>query len=280
MDATTVERGLEGLTMTPEEALAALADGVRDAPTSARRLEACVVLGSLAGRAYGASWEVAERAAFVLLEVARETDAAPERARLLGAMGRGLRNAWLVPYVHARLDDDAPEVAAAAIAAAGGLAFRRSRRRSARFPPRRRSPRRFGSGAHRARPDGRAERRGRVAAHVPSGGREGAAALTALTGSDPVRPRRRARPPRGDARARGSAGGGALPRRDPGAPRCSPPATPRARGGRGSPSRRELRLARLSRRDAHGGRRAHARGAHQTDRAVQASLARRLRTLP
>lgn len=181
MDATTIERDLEQRSITPEEALAALAEAVRDAPTSTRRIEACAVLGSLAGRALGASWEVAERAAFVLLEVARETDAAAERARLLGAMGRALRNAWLVPYVHARLDDDDPLVASAAIAAAGGLAFPALEAAVARFlegdaPPALRLAALTALGRMGA--ESAAER---IAAYVAGGGREGAAALAALT---------------------------------------------------------------------------------------------------
>src|SRR5262249_9137099 len=42
---------------------------------------------------------------------------------LLAAMGRGFRNLWLLPYVHARLADEDPDTVEAAIDAAGGLGF-------------------------------------------------------------------------------------------------------------------------------------------------------------
>jgi HEAT repeat protein len=122
-DGRTVQRELELGHVPPEAALAALTTAAQDAATSALRLDACRALGSLSGRAHGASWDVAERAAFVLLGIARDTDSPAERAALLGAIGRGFRNVWLLPYVHARLGDDDENVVAAAIAAAGGLAF-------------------------------------------------------------------------------------------------------------------------------------------------------------
>lgn len=122
-DGRTIQRALEAKTITPEDAVAALARAAHGAATSALRIEACRALGALSGRAHHASWEVAERAAFVLLEIARDADAPAERAQLLRAMGRGFRNLWLLPYVHARLGDDDEEVVAAAISAAGGLAF-------------------------------------------------------------------------------------------------------------------------------------------------------------
>lgn len=114
---------LEHARVTPEAALVAQTRAAQEAATWAARLDACKRIGSLAGRALGASWDVAERAAFVLLEIARETDSPIERAQLLSAIGRGFRNIWLMPYVHARLGDDDPGVVAGAIAAAGGLAF-------------------------------------------------------------------------------------------------------------------------------------------------------------
>jgi HEAT repeat protein len=122
-DGRAIERKLETEDLRPEDALGELARVAREAPTSARRLEACCVLGALSGRAHGASREVAERAAFVLLDVAREADAPAERAGLLHAMGRGFRNLWLMPYVHRRLSEGDEAVVAAAISAAGGLAF-------------------------------------------------------------------------------------------------------------------------------------------------------------
>lgn len=116
-------RALDAGALDPEAALIALTRAAHDAPTWALRLDACRGLGAIAGRAFGASWELAERAAFVLLEVARDTDAPIERAQLLRAMGRAYRNLWLMPYVHARLGDEHRGVVAAAIAAAGGLCF-------------------------------------------------------------------------------------------------------------------------------------------------------------
>jgi HEAT repeat protein len=123
MDARAIRRELEAERLSPDDALAALAEAIAGAGTSALRLEACRAIGEVAGRAYGASWDVAERGAFLLLEVARETDAPAERAGLLHAMGRAFRNAWLVPYVHARLRDADELVVSAAISAAGGLGF-------------------------------------------------------------------------------------------------------------------------------------------------------------
>ena len=122
-DGRSILRALEAGTLAPADALGPLVRAAAEAPTSTARLDACRVLGALAGRAWGAPWEVAERAAFALLEVARETDAPAERAGLLDAMGRAFRNVWLMPYVHARMSDEDPHVVAAAIGAAGGLAF-------------------------------------------------------------------------------------------------------------------------------------------------------------
>ncbi len=122
-DGRALVRGLDEGRVGADAALAALTRAAHEAPTWALRLDACRGLGAIAGRAFGASWELAERAAFVLLEVARETDASNERAQLLGAMGRAYRNLWLMPYVHARLGDESPAIVAAAIGAAGGLAF-------------------------------------------------------------------------------------------------------------------------------------------------------------
>ncbi len=123
MDARTVQRALEDEQITPKDALAKLERAAHEAPTSNARMDACRALGSLAGRAYSAPWEIAERAAFVLLSIAREADAPPERVQLLHAMGLGFRNVWLMPYVHSRISDDDESVVEAAITAAGGLAF-------------------------------------------------------------------------------------------------------------------------------------------------------------
>jgi HEAT repeat protein len=102
------------------DSLVALADG---APTRGARLEACRLLGDLAGRSFGVKWKPAERAAWALLDLARRGDSPAERRGLLEAMGRAFRNVWLVPFVHARLDDEDASVVAAAISAAGGLGF-------------------------------------------------------------------------------------------------------------------------------------------------------------
>jgi len=122
-DERSIPRALEEERLQPEEALAPLTAAAQTAATLGLRVEAYRVLGALSGRAHGASWDVAERAAFALLEAAREADAPAERAALLEAMGLGFRNLWLMPYVHSRLSDDDESVVAAAISAAGGLAF-------------------------------------------------------------------------------------------------------------------------------------------------------------
>ncbi|MBX3226480.1 MAG: HEAT repeat domain-containing protein [Labilithrix sp.] len=118
-----LERALEDGTLTPGAALDPLVRAAHEAMSFALRSAAARVLGSIAGRAYDATWEVAERAAFALLEVARDADAPAERVVLLHAIGRGFRNAWLMPYVHSRLFDEDGAVVEAAISAAGGLAF-------------------------------------------------------------------------------------------------------------------------------------------------------------
>ncbi|HEY4242784.1 MAG TPA: HEAT repeat domain-containing protein [Kofleriaceae bacterium] len=102
----------------PDVATAAL-----KAPTRTARLDACRLLGDFAGRALGAEWETAEHAAFALLEAARLADTAADRRGVIAAMGRGFRNLWLLPFVHRRLTDRDPLVAAAALHAAGGLGF-------------------------------------------------------------------------------------------------------------------------------------------------------------
>src|SRR5262247_1826243 len=57
-------------------------------PTRATREDAERVLGDLAGRAHGARWETAERAAWALLELARLADTAVDRRGVVLAMGR------------------------------------------------------------------------------------------------------------------------------------------------------------------------------------------------
>ncbi len=105
------------------EAVATLAAAAIAASTRTDRLHACRLLGDLAGRALGADWEAAERAAFALLEAARVADTAADRRGVIAAMGRGFRNIWLLPFVHRRLSDKDPTIAAAALDAAGGLGF-------------------------------------------------------------------------------------------------------------------------------------------------------------
>ena len=101
-----IERRLDDEQLTPEEALASSARRARGADVGAARRGVPRRSGRSPAARYGASWDVAERAAFVLLEVAREADAPAERAALLHAMGRGFRNIWLMPYVHRRLSED------------------------------------------------------------------------------------------------------------------------------------------------------------------------------
>src|SRR5512146_3475207 len=121
--ARTLRSRLEHGETTPGEAVASLAVAALEAPTRAARLDACRLLGDLAGRALGAEWDAAERAAFALLEAARVADTAADRRGVLAAMGRGFRNIWLLPFVHRRLSDRDETIAAAALDAAGGLGF-------------------------------------------------------------------------------------------------------------------------------------------------------------
>lgn len=123
MDVRTTRGALEAGTLTPDDALPVLVELARGAPTRKQRALAYRLLGDLAGRAFGARWEVAERAAWALLELARIVDSTDERCELCLAMGRGFRNVWLLPYVHRRLSDPDPTIVAAAAAAAGGLGF-------------------------------------------------------------------------------------------------------------------------------------------------------------
>src|ERR1700755_728620 len=98
---------------TAAEALQRLAVAALEAPTRSARLDACELLGDLAGRALGAEWEVAERGAFALLEAARVADTSADRRGVIAAMGRGFRNIWLLPFVHRRLSDADESIAAA-----------------------------------------------------------------------------------------------------------------------------------------------------------------------
>src|SRR5512146_2951088 len=121
--ARTLRSRLEHGEASPAEVTASLAASALEAPTRAARLDACELLGDLGGRALGAEWEIAERAAFALLEAARVADTAADRRGVIAAMGRGFRNIWLLPFVHRRLSDRDETIAAAALHAAGGLGF-------------------------------------------------------------------------------------------------------------------------------------------------------------
>lgn len=123
MTVRALRTRLEHGEATAAAAVASLSAWAIEAPTRAARLDACRLLGELAGRALGAEWEVAERAAFALLEAARLADTATDRRGVIAAMGRGFRNIWLLPFVHRRLSDRDTTVAAAALRAAGGLGF-------------------------------------------------------------------------------------------------------------------------------------------------------------
>lgn len=180
-DSRAILRALEEQRTSAEDALAPLRHAARTASTSPLRLEACRALGAIAGRGFDATWEVAERAAFALLEIARDADAPQERAGLLESMGRGFRNVWLVPYVHRRLSDEHEAVAASAISAAGGLSFPALEEAVASFldddaPPRLRLEAIAALGRMGAESAAR-----RIAPLVSRDPTEAAAALTALT---------------------------------------------------------------------------------------------------
>src|SRR5512141_3086550 len=96
-DTRTLRTRLEHGEASAADAVAHLAATALDAPTRTARLDACRLLGDLAGRALGADWEAAERAAFALLEAARVADTAADRRGVIAAMGRGFRNLWLLP---------------------------------------------------------------------------------------------------------------------------------------------------------------------------------------
>src|SRR5262245_12765863 len=114
---------LESSAVSPAQAIAQLISELGAGLPRASRTQAYQLVGDLAGRAFDAPWEVAEQAAWVLLGAALSVDSPGERRELLRAIGRGFRNLWLVPIVHARLRDQDPATAAAAIEAAGGLGF-------------------------------------------------------------------------------------------------------------------------------------------------------------
>ncbi len=118
-----IRAGLESAETLPDDALAALRTIAHQSPVRAVRIDAYRVLGDVAGRAFGVPWEPAERAAWAMLELVQCVDAEQEQRALIVAMGRAYRNAWLVPYVHAKIFDGNPMTQAAAVSAAGGLGF-------------------------------------------------------------------------------------------------------------------------------------------------------------
>jgi HEAT repeat protein len=118
-----LRHALETSTLDAATALGRLLPIAQGAPVRAARVEAYGLIGEIAGRAFDAHWEVAERAAWMLLNLARYADGIAERRGLILAIGRGFRNLWLMPFVHARLDDERPEIVEVAITAAGGLGF-------------------------------------------------------------------------------------------------------------------------------------------------------------
>ena len=105
-----LRQALEAGTLDAATALTRLSPIAEGAPVSATRIDANELIGETAGRAFDASWEVAERAAWILLGLTQKVQVVAERCGLLAAMGRGFRNLWLMPFVHARLEDERPEI--------------------------------------------------------------------------------------------------------------------------------------------------------------------------
>src|SRR5688572_17353488 len=88
-NAMRLRSRLEHGETTAQEVLDLMSREALFAQTRRDRLDACHLLGDLAGRALGTDWEVAERAAFALLEAARVADTAADRRGVLAAMGYG-----------------------------------------------------------------------------------------------------------------------------------------------------------------------------------------------
>ena len=180
-DVRSTRASLEAGTLSPDDALPILVELARGAPTRGQRAVAYRLLGDLAGRAHGAKWEIAERAAWALLELARIVDSTDERRELCLAMGRGFRNVWLLPYLHRRLSDADPTIVAAAAAAAGGLGFPALEEAVAELiTPDAPVPLRLAAITALGRM-GSVGAAGRLAPLVKGDPREAAAALTALT---------------------------------------------------------------------------------------------------
>jgi HEAT repeat protein len=118
-----IRRALETGSLDAATALAQLQPIALGASSRAQRIDAYGLIGEIAGGAFDAPWEVAERAAWELLRLARHASGLAERRGLILAVGRGFRNQWLMPFVHARLHEERLEIVEAAINAAGGLGF-------------------------------------------------------------------------------------------------------------------------------------------------------------
>src|SRR3954470_18765830 len=97
--ARTLRSKLEHGAAATADVVGVLAVAALEARTRDARLDACELLGDLAGRALVPEWEVAERAAFALLEAARVADTSADRRGVIAAMGRGFRSLWLLPFV-------------------------------------------------------------------------------------------------------------------------------------------------------------------------------------
>ena len=141
--------------MAAGDAVSVLAATALEAATRSERLEACRLLGDLAGRALGAEWEVAERAAFALLEAARVADTAADRRGVIAAMGHGFRNLWLLPFVHRRFDGQRSDDRRGRARCRRRARLPGARGGGRRVPRRGRAARAAARRDRRARPDGR-----------------------------------------------------------------------------------------------------------------------------
>ena len=282
LTARALRARLDDGSLAADQAIDPLARLARGAPVRSQRLEACRLLGDIAGRAHAAGWEPAERAAFELLALARQADAPQDRRGVVTAMGRGFRNVWLVPFVHRRLSDRDESVVAAAINAAGGLGFPALEESIAAFLADGSAP---------------ALRRAAIAALGRMGAMSAAQRLVAVLAGDDAREVAAALAALTEMRsAAGAAAAAELLEREPerevlsaavrylaslGSPAVSPALRRLARDD--DP---DLRLLARSASLAHQAERDHDTGERflvaltEPDRAVRAALARRLRTRP
>src|SRR5258706_13015612 len=111
VDATTLRTRLEQGQAGALDAVHALASAALSAPTRHARLDACRLLGDLAGRALGAEWDAAEQAALALLEAARVADTAADPIGAIAAKGCGDGNIRPLPVMRPRLCASDYEVA-------------------------------------------------------------------------------------------------------------------------------------------------------------------------